>query len=159
MSSVDTTATVVFLLAFIVASLVIAFDVHLGVLIGNIRTRMMIRRGPLKDDPTLENVPVTGLAPEENGEKNKKKEKGETKTPAGDVADEAPEKKTGAGAIATFFKGETPADGFAIVATVGETYVPPPISILSKNKGKPEVGDVKANMNIIKRRFRTLASK
>jgi S-DNA-T family DNA segregation ATPase FtsK/SpoIIIE len=33
----------------------------------------------------------------------------------------------------------------------GGVYVPPPISILAKNKGKPEVGDIKANANIIKR--------
>src|SRR6185503_14503367 len=30
-------------------------------------------------------------------------------------------------------------------------YIAPPASLLAKNKGKPEVGDVKANMNIIKR--------
>jgi S-DNA-T family DNA segregation ATPase FtsK/SpoIIIE len=34
---------------------------------------------------------------------------------------------------------------------VSSTYTPPPASLLAKNKGKPEVGDVKANMNIIKR--------
>jgi S-DNA-T family DNA segregation ATPase FtsK/SpoIIIE len=30
-------------------------------------------------------------------------------------------------------------------------YTPPPLSLLEKNKGKPTVGDVKANANIIKR--------
>lgn len=30
-------------------------------------------------------------------------------------------------------------------------YVPPPLSLLDKDKGKPNVGDVKANSNIIKR--------
>lgn len=30
-------------------------------------------------------------------------------------------------------------------------YAPPPLSLLERDKGKPEVGDIKANMNIIKR--------
>lgn len=30
-------------------------------------------------------------------------------------------------------------------------FTPPPLSLLSKDKGKPEVGDIKANANIIKR--------
>ena len=32
-----------------------------------------------------------------------------------------------------------------------EEYTPPPLSLLEKDKGKPDVGDVKANANIIKR--------
>lgn len=34
---------------------------------------------------------------------------------------------------------------------LGKTYTPPPLSLLEKDKGKPEVGDIKANANIIKR--------
>ena len=30
-------------------------------------------------------------------------------------------------------------------------YIPPPLSLLQRDKGKPEVGDIKANSNIIKR--------
>lgn len=33
----------------------------------------------------------------------------------------------------------------------GKSYTPPPLSLLEKDKGKPEVGDIKANANIIKR--------
>ena len=33
----------------------------------------------------------------------------------------------------------------------GKTYEPPPLSLLERDKGKPEVGDIKANANIIKR--------
>ena len=32
-----------------------------------------------------------------------------------------------------------------------KTFVPPPLSLLEKDKGKPETGDIKANANIIKR--------
>jgi len=47
--------------------------------------------------------------------------------------------------------GDSTAGEFPIIAASGQKYTPPPISLLGKNKGKPEVGDVKANMNIIKR--------
>jgi S-DNA-T family DNA segregation ATPase FtsK/SpoIIIE len=33
----------------------------------------------------------------------------------------------------------------------GKPYTPPPLSLLERDKGKPEVGDIKANANIIKR--------
>lgn len=35
--------------------------------------------------------------------------------------------------------------------SLGATYTPPPLSILERDRGKPEVGDIKANANIIKR--------
>lgn len=34
---------------------------------------------------------------------------------------------------------------------IGKPYVPPPLAMLERDKGKPEVGDIKANANIIKR--------
>ncbi len=34
---------------------------------------------------------------------------------------------------------------------IGKPYVPPALSLLERDKGKPEVGDIKANANIIKR--------
>lgn len=36
-------------------------------------------------------------------------------------------------------------------AFYGKSYTPPPLSLLDRDKGKPEVGDIKANMNSIKR--------
>ncbi len=146
LSSIDTTATVVFLLAFIIAALIIAFDVHLGAVASALRARFIaLRSRPTDDLASVEHAAVTGL-PAEDAED----------IPHEDQAVGVPEAtdtsaRKNAGAIASFFKGDTPADGFPIVATLGEAYVPPPISILSKNRGKPEVGDVKANMNIIKR--------
>ncbi len=47
-------------------------------------------------------------------------------------------------------------DGEFLVANFVGTYAPPPLSLLSKSsKGKPKVGDVKANANIIKRKLKT----
>lgn len=36
---------------------------------------------------------------------------------------------------------------------LGKPYIPPPLSLLENDKGKPGVGDIKANANIIKRTF------
>jgi DNA segregation ATPase FtsK/SpoIIIE, S-DNA-T family len=42
-------------------------------------------------------------------------------------------------------------DGIATPHILGRAYTPPPLSLLEKNKGRPSVGDVKANANLIKR--------
>lgn len=152
LSTVNTAATVIFLLAFIVASLVIAFDVNLGALAQRLREWVVsLRPEDPFDSESLADVRVTGLPmdiPEAPPEPPKPHHQDEDE----EVPEkEQPEKKSG-GSITAFFKRDDQAsDGFPIIAATGSTYVPPPISILSKNKGKPEVGDVKANMNIIKR--------
>lgn len=40
---------------------------------------------------------------------------------------------------------------FAIQAPLLKPFTPPPMSLLEKDRGKPETGDIKANANIIKR--------
>lgn len=44
-------------------------------------------------------------------------------------------------------------EGFAPILTrrSGKAWVPPPLSLLEKDRGKPGVGDIKANANLIKR--------
>ncbi len=44
------------------------------------------------------------------------------------------------------------AEGFSFSSYFG-AYTPPPLSIFAKDSGKPGVGDIKANANIIKRTF------
>jgi len=140
-SGVDTTATVIFLAAFIIASLIVAFDIHLGLLAKYI---LDLFRGTPADEegPDVSNVPVIGL-PEDPPQEG-----------APEVEDEPSEgkQKESGNPVTKFFRGgDATTDGFPIIAATGSAYVPPPISILARNKGKPEVGDVKANMNIIKR--------
>ncbi len=50
-------------------------------------------------------------------------------------------------------KKEEDDNDFAFLASSrsSKPYTPPPISLLEKDKGKPETGDIKANANIIKR--------
>jgi S-DNA-T family DNA segregation ATPase FtsK/SpoIIIE len=48
----------------------------------------------------------------------------------------------------------TPAAGaVSAIPNFDAEYTPPPISLLSEDKGKPGVGDIKANANIIRRTF------
>ena len=134
-------ATVIFLVAFIIASLIVAFDIDLGALFRALR-EYFTSEPEEETEQDISEVPVVGL-PENETEKEEEVEVPEE--------EEKAEKKSG-GMITKFFEkqGEI-AEGFPIIATTGSPYVPPPVSILAKNKGKPEVGDVKGNMNIIKR--------
>jgi DNA segregation ATPase FtsK/SpoIIIE, S-DNA-T family len=144
-ASVDTAATALFLIAFIIASLVIAFDIHLGAVAKSVRG-LFARDNP---DENMEagDVTVLGLQEEDSESVNP--------TEVTATVAEAPEEKAGGpkipGIDKLWQKNDTVADGFPIMTATESTYSPPPISILSKNKGKPEVGDIKANMNIIKR--------
>lgn len=66
------------------------------------------------------------------------------------VVEQAPEKKEGILSKLTL-KKDTGDDGIMTPHILGKTYTPPPLSLLEKNKGRPSVGDVKANANLIKR--------
>lgn len=134
-AAIETPATVFFLLAFLIGSLVIAFNVHLGALFSQLRSLFKETGADLESKP-LEDVPVVGLPVDEPEAAHEQEE-------AHEDAPERPREKER--------KSENPEGGFPIIATTGNAYVPPPASLLAKNKGKPEVGDIKANMNVIKR--------
>lgn len=141
-AAVDTAATVIFLLSFIGIALIIAFDIHLGTLAKKIRESMHRESVPdiVGDTPvTVSGLQETDIEDEEY-------------TPPEPAAEEEPEKAPVDPRvhIAEMNNGGGN-EGFPIIAASGSVYTPPPLSLLGKNKGKPEVGDVKANMNIIKR--------
>ena len=140
LATVDTIASVIFLVSFIVASLIIAFDVSLG----SIFASLMKSAAPNADAPiepvVHDHVAEAGTEPEED--------EAPQPEPAADEEDAPPAKRPPAAPIKA---GDEEAGGFPIITATDTAYVPPPISLLGKNKGKPEVGDVKANMNQIKR--------
>ncbi len=135
-AAVDTPITVIFLLSFIVVSLIIAFDIKLTELFTKIRAMFALKTDEegLIEKP-LEDVPVVGLPLDTHDDDMEPEEKPILKK-------DAPVKS---------FTEAPPQDGFPVILATGSAYVPPPANLLAKNKGKPEVGDVKANMNIIKR--------
>ena len=138
LATVDTVATVIFLLAFIIASLVIAFDANLAALATKVRVWFSSSNDADTVERDIEDVPVTGIQEEPEVEEEPEEE-----------IEEAPTKEPEVKQFTSNTK-ESEA-GFPIIAATGQEYNPPPASLLAKNKGKPEVGDVKANMNIIKR--------
>jgi S-DNA-T family DNA segregation ATPase FtsK/SpoIIIE len=71
-------------------------------------------------------------------------------TPDSDAKEE-PSKKTRKNEREDLAHGAL-AEGFSF-ANYSGTYSPPPLSIFAKDSGKPGVGDIKANANIIKRTF------
>lgn len=136
----DTIGTIFFLLAFIIASLIIAFDVHVVQVFTMLRER--IRRSQAQVLAAPMDTPITGLpmadeAPEPEEDDPSLYAPGPLPEPPRAIP--LPEPKA------------APAESFPVTAATWSTYLPPPLSILGKNKGKPEVGDIKANMNIIKR--------
>ncbi|OGG72555.1 hypothetical protein A3A38_02285 [Candidatus Kaiserbacteria bacterium RIFCSPLOWO2_01_FULL_53_17] len=140
-AAVDTTATVIFLLSFLVAALIIAFDVHLGALLHSLRESLRARKEALAGDMREPEVAMTGLHGSEIEEEPEEIYEEPEEMPANA---EAPR-------IQIAEMNQDAGDGFPIIAATGSVYSLPPLSLLGKNKGKPEVGDVKANMNIVKR--------
>jgi S-DNA-T family DNA segregation ATPase FtsK/SpoIIIE len=55
--------------------------------------------------------------------------------------------------VKKFFAKSEESEGFTplIIRRSGKEWNPPPLSLLEKDKGKPGVGDIKANANLIKR--------
>ncbi len=142
-SAVDTTATVFFLFAFVIASLVIAFDIHLGMLLESLRAYFAISESLT---PAEETVAVRGLAQKDDDTDDD--EEPQRVIPAHVLEKPEPPEPI----VREMQKSPTPEEsGFPILATLDTTYTIPPTALLAKNKGKPEVGDVKANMNMIKR--------
>lgn len=135
-SALGTAGTAVFLTTFLLVSLVIAFDIHLGLLLLSLKDRLTRR-----DEEVLEEeAAITGIDVGDTAEEEFVEEPEEEPAPEPRQAPPTPQEDA---------SGEQ--GGFPIIAARKSTYTPPPLSLLGKNKGKPEVGDVKANMNIIKR--------
>ena len=138
--AIDTTATVIFLLAFIIASLIIAFDINLGDLFRFVRDLFMgTADAEAEEGQDVGEVPVTGLPEADTAEPDDEPVEKEEKKPVTKFFEKVASEMAGV------------SEGFPIIAATGSPYTPPPVHLLAKNKGKPEVGDVKANMNIIKR--------
>ena len=144
----DAVAASLFLVAFIMISLLLIFDAPLS--FERPPLSWFVRRRDKSSDTAsdTDNEPILVSAPTD-----------ESSTPSlareedahGDTPTEEPSSKGG-----LFGKKKPAEDVLPAMATASyplqnRTYVPPPISLLSPDKGKPEVGDIKANANIIKR--------
>lgn len=134
--AIDVVAATVFLAAFVCAALMISFDVHPGAIITFFKNRFSQKPEEIGSETTSEiqqqePVATVSIEPDEHPDAVPQPEVSDTK-----------ESLFG-------MMGFEKAKRSSIRAH--SVYTPPPLSILAGNKGKPSTGDIKANMNIIKR--------
>lgn len=134
----DTYATIAFLIGLFIIGAFILFNTrlkrsHLAFILG---TKKPIEL-PLENSDVNKSVEKVETALGQSKDKNLARESKDQ-----DIAPKIsmPKKEEGDGFINTSF-----------TTLLGKKFVPPPLSILELDKGKPGVGDIKANANIIKR--------
>jgi S-DNA-T family DNA segregation ATPase FtsK/SpoIIIE len=143
---IDTVATYALLIAVFLVSLLIIFNVSLWHIIA-----MFKKQKTLEDEKRSSKMDET-----EEAVVDKAVHDQEEKSIARDVkpAQTANEKTKKKGA---FDLDDVEAAGFAssVILPHLKPFNPPPLSLLEKDKGKPETGDIKSNANIIKRTLQT----
>jgi S-DNA-T family DNA segregation ATPase FtsK/SpoIIIE len=134
-------ASTIILVAVLVISCLIIFETKLTVeSLLFWRRKEKVRK---TDDSDIKKIKVNGEDEDEEIEEKETQKK--------EVVEEEKQKKAFKPIQVKKSEGE---EEFKMTAqrSVGNTaYVPPPISLLENDKGKPGVGDIKANANVIKR--------
>jgi len=133
-SAVGIPAAVIFLLAFIVASLLLVFDVHPRAVVAFIAEKISRVDAREQEEEDIDIHVPDAEDTEEDEEKDG--EEGEEEKPTKKFWERA---------------GVEEHSAIPVITAIGGTYTPPPLSLLGKNRGRPGVGDIKANANIIKR--------
>ncbi len=132
----DTYASVVILIAFIAISLIVIFDapIRLGFLTSLFKKKQIEEEEDETSELIITNAEQLGITQKDLKEAPKE----EVKT---------------APIISKREDVESKKDDFGISPLLwnGKEFTPPPLSLLSQDKGKPGVGDIKSNSNIIKR--------
>jgi DNA segregation ATPase FtsK/SpoIIIE, S-DNA-T family len=136
---VDVQVTFLFLSAFLIISFLVMFDttIKLGSMSGLFN--VIFRRNRVGEVEGEIDAPIVGEVTYEEPKEQPIKVAA-IETPAEAPAEIKKAKESKGDDLAFFFKSRR-----------AEAFVPPPLSILSGDKGKPGVGDVKANANLIKR--------
>lgn len=140
LGSFDYYASLVFLGAVVLVSLIVSFDTHQ--ILGIALWKRLFSRSKDKEIPEKE-LKING---ENENEKDSSQSKAAEAPKKEDdkVREKEPVKdRIGDGLLGTFplFGKKSKTDAF----------IPPPISLLEQDSGKPNAGDIKANANIIKR--------
>jgi len=135
LSLFDKPVSTIILISLILISLLIIFDQRIKINLLSLLARIFRKK---------EIVPDT-LIEEENAEVEKAHEKmasAESEKPSNEKE----------GLMNKFFNKDD-SEGFIPTVTkrLGKAWVPPPLSLLDRDRGKPGVGDIKANANQIKR--------
>ncbi len=132
-----------FLVAFLVISLLVMFDTHLKL------STLLFWRKRADEDGEEEDDEEEELEEEEYEEGDEEELEMEPVA----VSEEAPEKPAKLkGVLASITeKKKGDAEDFSLAPLSGGSYTPPPLSYLATDNGKPSAGDIKANAQVIKR--------
>jgi len=130
----DIYVSLIILLAFVIISFLIMFDTQLRF---EFVTSLFKKKTDEENDSLIATEPVIVGAP--------------TETVATQIT--KPEDAEKSAVKKMFGKDEKKENEFGIgpLSLSGKEFTPPPLSLLDVDKGKPGVGDIKANSNIIKR--------
>ena len=131
----DTTASVIILLSFIVISLVIIFDAPIRF---SFISNLFKRKEKAFEELSEKDLIITNGEALDNNKKTLKEDEIKIISTANSAKNTASDEKR---------------DEFGISPLLfnGKEFTPPPLSLLEVDHGKPGVGDIKANSNIIKR--------
>lgn len=129
---------IIILLASIAIGLIIATDV--------VALLRVLKEAANTASEKLSSVKLPQLSQKKDEEEENVEEEAE-ETPTED--EEAPEKEP----VVTMFSQASSVSTDPSIPNFDAEYEAPPLSLLGEDKGKPGVGDIKANANIIKRTF------
>jgi S-DNA-T family DNA segregation ATPase FtsK/SpoIIIE len=144
-------AVYVVLLALIVISIVIMFDIRLSFAF----VKSIFKKREKKEKVVAEDEYYDEEYDDEEfeDEEYEDEEAEEDKEDVQEEEKEKPKKKKGLKIFGAGKEKDAEEDeGFKILPS-GSEYVPPPLKLLDKVKGKPDTGDIKASANLIKRTF------
>ena len=132
----DTYVAALFLFAFLAISFLVMFNTH-----PNFSSLLFWRKNTLddEDDTEIDDLKIKNISSETKNEKPE--EALEIKKPVlAEIVSKIKEKKS-----------EVMGDDMPLNQITSGDYTPPPLSLLEGDHGKPGVGDIKSNANIIKR--------
>ncbi|MES2023821.1 MAG: DNA translocase FtsK 4TM domain-containing protein [Patescibacteria group bacterium] len=142
----DPSASIVFLGAILIISILIMFDAELAVMPFFERVWVAIKRIFVKNNTEESEEEEESTSPEPQEEEEEVPEEKET-------TGEKIKKVLGVGKKEKTKEEKVEEEEMPVRKTRSllSTYVPPPLTLLEEDKGKPNTGDIKANGNIIKR--------
>mgnify|MGYP001577277447 FL=1 len=152
----DTWATILVLVVIFVVSIIMTFNLHITLeqlMLWN-RKEKSGKNGILNKDGKMdedEEKRVDAALAMASGEISNLEREEMERVVAEQKKKEEAKKRASKDAGLLFNDDEESAFGAALSIPYLKTFIPPPLSLLEKDKGKPETGDIKANANIIKR--------
>jgi S-DNA-T family DNA segregation ATPase FtsK/SpoIIIE len=149
LSFFDLYVSYIFLVALMLISLIVFFDIR----ISDIAFKLPAFRSTVKDDAKEETEDASVLVhPAAALEAERALAQPEQREEARET-DKANEQKDGVGIFGFMSQAGRGGHGKRALDALrlGTPFTPPPLSLLEKDSGKPSVGDIKANANLIKR--------